>query len=166
MDPSGSICDRVVRQLAPLYACNPKHGMLNGATVRYMCQMLTLVHRLPWLLASMACLSCNLSLAAASVLSPSIAQRATELAVEAKGASCEYGSLVSPRYPSLPAGSLTALPHLMARTMSTLPTAALEPPLSASKRKQVTIPESDSEDLIYRSASVSNPVPLLRRTLK
>jgi hypothetical protein len=84
-------------------------------------------------------------------------------------------AFVPPRYHSLPAASLTALLHLMARIMSTLPAMALEPPslTSVSNGKQVAIADSDSdsdsEDMTHGSASVSNPVPLPRldeRTLK
>jgi hypothetical protein len=99
---------------------------------------------------------------------------ATELGVEAKvHLLANLAAFVPPRYPSLPAASLTALLHLMARIMSTLPPMALEPPSAVSNRKQVAIAESDSdsdsEDLAHGSASVSNPVPLPRldeRTLK
>lgn len=82
-------------------------------------------------------------------------------------------AFVPPRYPSLPAASLTALLHLMARIMSTLPAMALEPPSSVSNGKRIAIAESDSdsdsEDLTHGSASASNAVPLPRldeRTLK
>ena len=131
-----------------------------------------LPNRLP--LASLTHLSANLPLAAASVLSPSIPQMTTELGVEEKvHLLANLAAFVPPRYLSLPAASLTALLHLMARVMSTLPIGALEPPSSVSNNKQVAISESDSdsdeEDMTHGSASVSNPVPLPRldeRTLK
>jgi hypothetical protein len=103
-----------------------------------------LPNRLP--LASLSHLSANLPLAAASVLSPSIPQIAAELGVEAKvHLLANLAAFVPPKYPSLPAASLTTLLHLMARIMSTLPTGALEPPLSVSNGKQVKISESDSD---------------------
>jgi ubiquitin-protein ligase E3 C len=118
-------------------------------------------------------LSANLPLAAASVLSPSIPQIAAELGVEAKvHLLANLAAFVPPKYPSLPAASLTTLLHLMARIMTTLPTGALEPPLSVSNGKQVKISESDSDsdqdDLTHVSASVNRvPLPQLdERTLK
>ena len=129
-----------------------------------------LPNRLP--LASLTHLSANLPLASASVLSPTIAN---ELGVEAKvHLLANLAAFVPPRYPSLPAASLTALLHLMARIMSTLPLMALEPPSSSvSNGKQIAIAESDSdsdsEDLTHGSTSVSNAVPLPQldeRTLK
>ena len=120
----------------------------------------------------MSHLSANLPLAAASVLSPSIPQLATELGVEEKvHLLANLAAFVPPKYPSLPAASLTTLLHLMARIMTTLPTGALEPPLSVSNGKQVTISENDSDsdqDDLTRVASVTRvPLPQLdERTLK
>ncbi|KAH8980602.1 HECT-domain-containing protein [Lactarius hatsudake] len=118
--------------------------------------------------------SANLPLAAASVLSPSIPQLATALGVEAKvHIIANLAAFVPPRYPSLPPASLTALLHLMASIMGTLPTGALEPPSSTSNGKHVAITESDSdsdsEELTRASVSVSTRVPTPRldeRTLK
>ena len=100
---------------------------------------------------------------------------ATDLELEAKvHLLANLAAFVPPRYPLLPAASLTSLLHLMARVMSTLPIGALEPRTSDSNNgKQVAITESDSdsdsEDLTHASSSVSSHVTLPQldeRTLK
>ena len=99
---------------------------------------------------------------------------ATDLGLDAKvHLLANLAAFVPPRYPSLPAASLTSLLHLIARVMSTLPTGALEPPSFSNNGKQVAISandsDSDSEDLTHASASTSSPVTLPRldeRTLK
>ncbi len=160
----------------PLRTFAPSHPelFLDAYTllIHHVLSLPLLPNRLP--LASLTHLSANLPLAAASVLSPSIPQMATALGVEAKvHLLANLAAFVPPRYPSLPAASLTTLLHLMAKVMSTLPIGALEPTSSVSNGKQAAISESDSdsdsEDLTRASASASTPVPLPRldeRTLK
>ncbi|KAH8977914.1 HECT-domain-containing protein [Lactarius hatsudake] len=160
----------------PLRTFNPSHpeSFLDAYTllIQHVLSLPLLPNRLP--LASLTHLSANLPLAAASVLSPSIPQLATALGVEAKvHIIANLAAFVPPRYPSLPPASLTALLHLMASIMGTLPTGALEPPSSTSNGKHVAITESDSdsdsEELTRASVSVSTRVPTPRldeRTLK
>ena len=87
----------------------------------------------------------NLPLAPASILTQSILQLATDLGVEAKvNLLANPAAFPPPRYPSLPSTSVTALLHLMAEVMSTLPANALGSVSSVSTGKQVAISDSDS----------------------
>ncbi|KAH9054061.1 HECT-domain-containing protein [Lactarius deliciosus] len=153
----------------PLRTFNPSHpeSFIDAYTllIQHVLSLPLLPNRLP--LASLTHLSANLPLAAASVLSPSIPQLATALGVEAKvHIIANLAAFVPPRYPSLPPASLTALLHLMANIMGTLPIGALEPPSSTSNGKHVAITESDSdsdsEELTRAPISASTRVPIPR----
>ncbi|KAH9979885.1 hypothetical protein BGW80DRAFT_1271015 [Lactifluus volemus] len=103
-----------------------------------------LPNRLP--LSSLTHFSANIPFSSTAILSPSIPQIASTLGVDAKvHLLANVAAFAPPRYHTLLFESFTALLHLLATVMSTLPARALERKLPTSVGKQVADSESDSD---------------------